>query len=67
MTDMTIPPWAEKELREYVDRGVIYSGFLTAVVQNDLSRAVAKADSSNQRIIANYVMWLHNMAPDACH
>jgi len=38
--------------------------FLRAVLCNDLCRAVQKADITNQRLLPNYVMWLHNYAPD---
>lgn len=66
-SSMDIPSWAEQELRDWVDRGVLYSDFLRAVVENDLMRAVSKADLANRRILSNYTMWIYNMAPEGCH
>ena len=57
---------AGKSLWRWVERGTTPGGFLTAVLRNDLSGAVGKADDRNVELIPNYVRLLYNFAPAGC-
>lgn len=50
----------------YVLHGVPPGNFLTAVLENDLHEAVARADAENQRQLVQWVKWFYNEAPGAC-
>lgn len=53
-------------LRRYIDHGIVPGDFLCAVIENDLSEAVGRADSENMRNLPAYVGYLYNEAPRAC-
>lgn len=53
-------------IRGYVEHGYIVGGFLTAVLENDLSRAVTRADAQNLRNLPAYVMYLNSHVPASC-
>jgi len=53
-------------IKRYVEDRIECGGFLDAVLRNDLSQAVGRADSSNMKIIPNYVCYLANSAPASC-
>jgi hypothetical protein len=57
---------AGKSLWLWIERGTTPGGFLTAVLCNDLTKAVSKADDRNVELIPNYVRLLHNHAPSGC-
>jgi hypothetical protein len=40
--------------------------FLTAVICNDLGRAVGYADSENLPLLKTYVEWFYNVPPSDC-
>jgi hypothetical protein len=40
--------------------------FLTAVICNDLFRAVGYADEENLALLPVYVLWFYNVAPAGC-
>ena len=63
---LAIPEHMRPGLRLYVEEGIRPGGFLTAVLANDLSTSVAKADMVNRYRLADYVMWLYNEAPGLC-
>lgn len=63
---MEIPSHMVDALNEYVTTGRKPGHFLSAVIANDLSAAVAHADGSNIHIIPAYVGWLYNEAPGSC-
>ena len=62
---------AKEMLPDYMVGGVVRyfnnhiqpGGFLTSVFSNNLMEAVANADQTNQRYLAEYVKWLYNYAP----
>jgi len=57
---------AGKSLWRWIERGTTPGGFLTAVLCNDLTKAVDKADDRNVELIPNYVKLLYNHAPADC-
>lgn len=61
-----IPEHCREGLEEYILNGTESGGFLMAVVENDLRRAVESADFTNRRVLDGYVMFLNNYAPREC-
>lgn len=61
-----IPPHMMGAMKHYVATGEVSSDFLTAVIDNDLKKAVSHADDHNKTIIYLYVMWFYNRAPMPC-
>ena len=57
---------AGMSLWRWIERGTTPGGFLTAVLCNDLSKAVSAADDRNLELIPNYVKLLYNHAPADC-
>ncbi len=57
------PPDLEEGFRRYVDGGVPTGGFLRAVLENDLSLAVKRADLVNRRRIHDVVRFLDELPP----
>ena len=57
---------AGKSLWRWIDKRTDPGGFLTAVLCNDLAKAVSKADDRNVELIPNYVRLLYNHAPMDC-
>lgn len=50
-------------LTEYVDNGRPLGNFLNAIVSNDFSDAVCRADSVNLANLKAYAIWLNNQCP----
>lgn len=63
---MVIPGHMLDSLRGYIEHGCPVGHFLTAVLENDLAEACARADDDNMRVIPAYVAYLYNEAPGAC-
>jgi len=63
---MSIPPYMMRCITEYVEDHIPPSGFLRAVLQNDLTEACSRADSVNIRILGAYVAYLYNEVPAIC-
>lgn len=63
---MVIPARMMKPLRDFVEKGRLPGDFLQAVISNDLTEAVARADSENVRLLPAYVGFLYNQAPGGC-
>jgi len=61
-----IPPRMLGAMIHYVATGEVSSAFLTAVIDNDLKKAVSYADDYNLPIIHLYVRWFYNRAPMQC-
>jgi len=57
---------AGKSLWRWIDKRTDPGGFLTAVLCNDLAKAVSKADDRNVELVPNYVRLLYNHAPMDC-
>lgn len=61
-----IPQDAIEALKRYVDDHIQPGGFLTAVLENDLTMAVGVADLHNIEIIPTYVNYVYNELPIKC-
>ena len=53
-------------LDAYIETGRPLGDFLTAVVQNDLSKAISHGDLDNLRNLPALVAYLYNKAPSVC-
>lgn len=61
-----IPDRMMPGIKRYIEEKVQPGDFLTAVIQNDLSEACAKADDENMRNLPAYMAYFYNQAPSAC-
>lgn len=59
-----IPKHTQDALEDYLIRGYPPGGFLTAILTNDLYRAVASADHANKTNITAITDWVLNYAPE---
>lgn len=59
----SIPEHTKMALRMYVEEGYMPGGFLTAVLCNDLFRAVDHADSENAAALVQIVKFIYNRVP----
>ena len=59
-------PEFRDSLRMYIEGGYPPGGFLTAVLQNDLSNAIGRADKVSLLWLPSIVRWIYNEAPSAC-
>lgn len=58
-----LPERFQGGLQHWVEGGQVPGGFLTAVLRNDLSDAVMRADSESLLLIRHVVQWLTAHAP----
>lgn len=63
---LAIPHYMHSGIFNYVYHGQPPGDFLQAVICNDLSEAVARADDENRRLIPAYIHFFHNYTPAAC-
>lgn len=63
-----VPEYMLEGLNRWVEHGrhAPPGSFLSAVISNDLRRAVEKADDHNRFALPAYVTWFYNYAPIAC-
>ena len=64
--EQTIPKYMREGIERYVNHGIPPGSFLTAIICNDLSEAVANADVLNMGLIPVYTAWFYNEAPSTC-
>lgn len=53
-------------IRRWIEEGRLPGGFLAAVLSNDLTESVQRADSDSLRVIREICHWLYNNAPGPC-
>ena len=53
-------------IRRYIDHGIPPGDFLTAVIENNLSEAVGRADDQNCANLPAFVAYFYNEAPGPC-
>lgn len=58
-----IPDYTLEAIEDYLATGHERGGFIMAVMENNLSKAVAKADSNNGPALSQIVRWLWSNAP----
>ena len=61
-----IPERMMESLERYVKDQVLPGDFLRAVISNDLTEAVGRADEENLRNLPAYIGYLYNEAPSRC-
>jgi len=61
--DYNIPQHTQGAITRYLEQGYMPGGFLTAVLGNDLVRAVGGADHMNQACLVDIVKWVYNNMP----
>ena len=61
-----IPPHMREGIRAYVTERRPIGGFLTALLSNDLTNAVMRADDANRAALVEWVGLLYNYAPSDC-
>ena len=61
-----IPERMMPGIRLYVEHGVQPGSFLSAVIQNNLSEAVGRADDENLKNIPAFVAYFYNECPSNC-
>lgn len=62
-----IPEHMRDALIRYVTAGIRPGDFLTAVICNNLQRAVFAADEENVHLLREYCLWFYNVAPSTCY
>ena len=58
-----IPDDMKDSIIKYIEYGAEPGNFLTAVITNDLKKAVGHADRTNFELLRMYVQWFYNVAP----
>lgn len=58
-----IPEYTKEAFERYFENGWLPGSFGTAVLSNNLERAVISADNVNKKCLADIVEWLHHTAP----
>lgn len=61
-----VPEHCREGLRRYIACGRPLGDFLRAVVSNNFSNAVARADDTNLLRLHDYMLFLNNHAPRKC-
>lgn len=61
-----LPEHCREGVRLYVEEGVPVGDFLTAVLENNLVEAFARADEVNAERMRDYADFLWNEAPSPC-
>lgn len=62
-----LPEHLQEGIRDYIEVGLPLGGFLQAVVQNDLARAVERADPFTSLQLKEVVKFFLHYAPGTCH
>ena len=53
-------------ITRYVEQGIPPGDFLTAIIENNLSEAIGRADDENMANIPAYCAYFYNEAPSPC-
>lgn len=61
-----LPTHIQGAAQRYVELGIPPGSFLTAVFQNQLVDAFARADLENRERMFDIASWVHNYAPLGC-
>lgn len=65
--DTFVPENLRPGLQRFIESGIPVGSFLDAVLRNDLTNAVLRADPITFQHLPTVVRWLHNFAPANCH
>jgi hypothetical protein len=61
-----IPEYTMNALNLYVEHGIVPGSFLCAVLENNLVRAVGRADRENLAALPDIVKYIYNELPSTC-
>lgn len=61
-----LPPHCREGVLNWVLHGTTPGHFLTAVIDNDLAKAVQQADNENSQALREYVVYFYNYTPAGC-
>lgn len=61
-----LPEHMRGVMQRYIENHLSPGGFLEAVLSNNLTEAVSRADSISINALPVYVRWLYNKAPYKC-
>jgi hypothetical protein len=61
-----IPEHMQEAIRRYVVERIAPGDFLRAVLENNLSAAVGRADDENLKLLRTYVRFFYNRVPAQC-
>ena len=64
--EYTARPQTLQSIKDYVERGWQPGGFVTAVLENDLAGAIARADADNLRNLPAIVAFVYAEVPAIC-
>lgn len=62
----TIPDRMIGGITRYIEQGIPPGSFLCAIIDNNLSEAVSRADDENIANLPAYVAYFYNEAPSSC-
>jgi hypothetical protein len=63
MSECGIPEYMHGGILRWYEHGIPPGDFLTAVIDNDLSEAIGRADDTNRYLLWNYMNWFSSYAP----
>ena len=58
-----LPEKFRESMRRYIEEGYQPGGFLSAVIENDLSKALERADPESMLMLRDLCSWIFNRAP----
>jgi len=61
-----IPEYMHAGIERYIVQRIKPGSFLTAVLSNDLRKAVEQADGLNITLLPDYVKFFYNYTPSGC-
>jgi len=61
-----VPDRMMEGIRRYIEQGIPPGDFLTAVIDNNLSEAMGRADDENLRNLPAILAYFYNEAPGSC-
>lgn len=64
--ELGLPPRMWGAVQRYMEHGISPGHFLCAVIDNNLSEAVGRADQENQTVLNKWVMFFYNAVPGRC-
>jgi hypothetical protein len=62
---LEIPEHTQQSIQNYLLRGYNPGGFVTAILANDLDRAVSVADTVNRQMFWAIARWVQTRCPDS--
>ena len=61
-----LPTALQHGARQYIEGHHLPGDFLTAVIENNLTEAMGRADEGNRARLFEIVSWFYNEAPASC-